>query len=183
MLAPDALKGIAAGGRFMRKEADSPESKLGLPEYHGHSVAEKTAFAALIVFVGASAAGAFGGGPASETVTDSASGKLQVEYQRFLRRDASEVMVITAPTPRGARSVELTFNAEYLRRVQITEVFPEPVESTSQGNGKLRFNTDGTGEPIEVRLHYQARLPGFMTAHLAVASAGEQVRIKQLVYP
>ena len=169
----------------MPQEADSAESKLGLPEYSGHTIAEKMAVAVLTVFVGASAAGAFGGGPASETVAGSASGKLQIEYQRFLRRDASEVMVITAPTAPGTHDIEVALNAEYLSRVQITEVFPQPAESTSHRYGKLRFNTDGSGESIEVRLHYQARVPGFMTAHIAVTGAGapEQARIRQLVYP
>jgi len=167
----------------MRQEGQSAEDRLGLPEYRGHSIAEKTAFAALILFVAAAAAGAFGGGPVSDTVAGSQSGKLQIQYHRFLRRDAAEVLEITVPTVAGTSDVELTFNTEYLRRVQITNVFPEPVEVISHDNGKLRLRTDASGQPVAVRLHYQARLPGFMTAQISVVGQPEQARFKQLVYP
>lgn len=169
----------------MRQERNSAESRLGLPEYRGHTLAERSAFAVLILFVGAAAVGAFGGGPASEATAESDNGKLQIQYERFLRRDAPEVMDLIVPTAAGERNVEVTFDAEYLRRLQITEVFPQPAQSSWERNGKLRFDTDGSGEPIQVRLHYQARLPGVMTTQVVVASAGEpaQARIKQLVYP
>lgn len=167
----------------MRQEGENAEAKLGLPEYRGHSSGEMTAFAALILFVAAAAAGAFGGGPVSDTMTASKSGKLQIQYHRFLRRDAAEVLQISVPTIAGAREVELSFNTDYLRRVQITDVFPEPLEVISHQDGRLRFRTDASGQPVAVRLHYQARLPGFMTAQIAVAGQPEQARFKQLVYP
>lgn len=166
----------------MSQEGKSAETRLGLPEYRGHGIAERIAFAGLILFVAAAIAGAFGGGPISDAVTASADGALRVEYQRFARRDALQVLDITVPTQPGAKEVELTLDSDYLRRVQITEIFPEPLEATAQQSGRIRFATDGSGQPMKVRVHLRPHDFGSMTVSASVARHGE-ARFKQLVYP
>lgn len=166
----------------MPQEGKSAESRLGLPEYRGHGLAEKTAFTCLILFVAAAIAGAFGDGPVSDAVTTSEDGALRIEYQRLTRREARQVFEITVPTRRGANQVELTLDRQYLRRVQITEIFPDPIDSSTQESGRLRFATDGSGQPIIVRMHLRAQEFGSMAGSAAVATHGE-ARFKQFVYP
>jgi hypothetical protein len=166
----------------MREKGKSAESHLGLPEYRGHSFAEKAAFGCLILFVAAAIAGAFGDGPVSNAVTTSEDGALRVEYQRFARREARQALDISVPTQPGANEVELRLGGEYLQRVRITEIFPHPLQSSGQESGRLRFATDGSGQPVTVRIHLQAQQFGSMTGSAAVATHGE-ARFKQFVYP
>lgn len=166
----------------MRQEGNSAESHLGLPEYRSHGVAEKAAFTSLILFVAAAIAGAFGDGPLSDAVTASEDGALRIEYQRFTRREAQQELDITLPTQPGAKEIELKLSSEYLRCVRITEIFPAPLASTAQESGRLRFATDGSGQPMTVRVHLQAQQFGPMGGSAAVAAHG-QARFEQFVYP
>lgn len=163
----------------------SAEAQLGLPEYRGHTVAEKIAFALLVLFVVGALLGLFGDGWLSETAASSADGQLRVEYQRFSRRHAPQSLDITIPTRPAANSVELSVNADYLRAIQITEIFPQPTESTHQQTGKLRFATDGSGETMTVRIHLEPQHTGMLEGHLTAGVPGKatEVRFKQLVYP
>lgn len=165
----------------MQQQGSSAEAQLGLPEYRGHTTVEKIAFALLVLFVLAALAGLFGDGPLSQATATSNDGQMRAEYQRFCRRAAQQSLDITLPTQAGVDEVELRVSAEYLRRVQITEIFPQPLQSAHHQSGILRFATDGSGEPMHVRVHLEAQHAGSQAARL---SAGRQVvHIKQLVYP
>lgn len=164
----------------------SAESQLGLPEYRGHSLIERIAFALLVLFVIAALLGLFGDGPLSESVASSADGQVRVEYQRFGRRVTPQSLEITVPVPRGTTAVELAINDDYLRAVQITEIFPEPMDVNHQRPaGKLRFSTDDSGQSMTVRLHLRPQHAGLLDARLTVGPPGKPaaVHFKQLVYP
>lgn len=168
------------------RDQRSAEARLGLPEYRGHTLAEKIAFALLVLFVIGAMLGLFGDGPLSRTVASSADGQVRVEYQRFHRRAAPESLDITFPVPSGTDAIELAINGDYLRRVQITEIFPEPEQSRhDEHGGKLRFATEGSGRPMTVRVHLKPQHAGLLEARLAVGPPGksETVHFKQLVYP
>jgi hypothetical protein len=169
----------------MRKEGSSAESRLGLPEYRGHSLAEKFAFALLILFVLAALLGLFGDGPLSAAVASSNDGQLRVDYQRFCRRHAQQTLDITLPTQAGAGYVELSINSDYLRRVQVTEILPHPVQSIQHQTGQMRFATDGSGQPMTVRFHLEPQQAGVQQAHLTIGTGnqGREVHFQQLVYP
>lgn len=165
----------------MRPQGSSAEAQLGLPEYRGHTTAEKIAFALLVLFILAALAGVFGDGPLSQSTAASSDGQMRIEYQRFCRRHAQQLLDVTVPTQAGANSVELRVNAEYLRSVQITEIFPQPLQSVYHQTGLLRFSTDGSGAPMNIRVHLEAQHAGSQRARL---SAGSQtVDFKQFVYP
>ncbi|HEY0681910.1 MAG TPA: hypothetical protein VGD45_06250 [Steroidobacter sp.] len=165
----------------MRQQGSSAEAQLGLPEYRGHTTAEKIFLALLVLFILGALAGLFGDGPLSQSSIASADGQVRMEYQRFSRRLAPQSLEITLPTHASAGHVELHLNAEYLRRVQITEIFPQPLESTHHRTGLLRFATDGSGEPMTVRVHLEAEHAGLQEAQLSVGR--QVVRFKQIVYP
>lgn len=169
----------------MPPKHSSAEAQLGLPEYRGHSLAEKIAFSLLVLFIIGALAGLFGSGPLSEATVSSADGQMRAQYQRFCRRETPQSLDITFPTQPGTDSIELTVNGDYLRRVQITEIFPQPVESIHQQTGKLRFTTDGSGQDMTVRLHLQPQQSGLLEARFAAGPAGKQTQIqfKQIVYP
>ncbi len=165
----------------MRRTGSSAEAQLGLPEYRGHSIAEKIAFALLVLFIVAAIVGLFGDGPLSRTAAASDDGQMRVAYQRFCRRVAQQTLDITLPTQPGVDSVELRIDAEYLRGVQITEIFPQPLSSTHHQTGAVRFATDGSGEPMNVRVHLEAQHAGSQATRLSVGP--RVVRIEQFVYP
>lgn len=162
------------------------ESQLGLPEYRGHSLIERIAFALLVLFVIGALLGVFGDGPLSRSIASSADGQVRVEYERFCRRVTPESLEMTVPVPRGTSAIELTINDEYLRGVQITEILPEPVDFNHQRPaGKLRFSAEDSGQSMTVRLHFRPQRAGLLDARLAVGPPGRPatVRFKQLVYP
>jgi hypothetical protein len=169
----------------VRRDGASAESQLGLPEYRGHSRAEKIAFALLVLFILAAMAGLFGDGPLSTARVSSADGAITVEYQRFCRRQAPQRIDITLPTQRDAKQTQLTINGEYLRRVQITEIFPQPLASSRHEVGQLQFSTDGSGRPMTVRLHLQPQLAGSQQAIVTAGTSANasQARFEQFVYP
>jgi hypothetical protein len=164
----------------------SAEAQLGLPEYRGHSRIERCAFALLVLFVIAALLGLFGDGPLSATSASSADGQVRIDYQRFHRRITPQVLDITFPVPAGTDSVELIFNGEYLRAVQITETFPQPLESSfGQSGGKLRFSTAGASQEVSVRVYLRAQRAGWLDGRLTISRSGRssEVRFGQLVYP
>lgn len=178
-----ALTTIAAQEcpRRMRKEGSSAESQLGLPEYHSRGYFEKIASALLALFILAAMAGVFGNGPLSDSVVTSKDGQLRVEYQRFCRRDAQQVLDVTLPTRPEVKQVELTLSSEYLRRMQVMEIFPTPLEATSEDGRSLRFATDGDGKPLRVRFNLKPRFSGWQEADITAAHGS--VHFKQFVYP
>jgi len=169
----------------MPQPRSSPEARLGLPEYRAHSPAEKIAFVALVLFIVAALLGVFGDGPLSDTEISSRDGRLQVHYQRFCRRLAPQSLDITLATTRGADSIDLNIDGDYLRSVQITEVFPQPVTTTLQQAGRLRFTTDGSGQSMIVRLHLKPQRAGLLEARFSAGPPGRPftVQLKQFAYP
>lgn len=164
----------------------SAEAQLGLPEYRGHSRIERFAFGLLVLFIVGALLGLFGDGPLSRTTATSADGQVKIEYQRFCRRVTPQLLDITFPVPVGVESIELTINDEYLRGVQITETFPQPVESShGQASGKLRFRPVGNSESMSVRVHLRAQEAGLLNARLQVGPPGKraEVKFRQIVYP
>ena len=169
----------------MRQQGNSAESRLGLPEYRGHSLAEKIAFSILVMFVIAALAGAFGDGPLSEASVTSEDAQLRVEYQRFSRRHAQQFLDITFPTQPGAKQAQLSINSDYLQKVQITDVFPRPLESSHHERGQLSFATDGSGKPMSVRVHLESQQAGTQEARFTAGTPDKPVEahFKQIVYP
>lgn len=164
----------------------SAEAQLGLPEYRGHSLIERLAFGLLVLFIVGALLGLFGDGPLSRATASSADGRVSIEYQRFCRRVTPQQLDITFPVPAGTESVELTINDEYLHGVQITETFPQPVESShGQSAGTLRFSTPGNSKTMSVRVHLRAQEAGVLNARLTVGSPSRpaEVSFRQLVYP
>ncbi len=164
----------------------SAEAQLGLPEYRGHSRIERFAFGLLVLFIVGALLGLFGDGPLSRTTAASTDGQVRIDYQRFCRRVTPQLLDITFPVPAGADSVELTINDQYLRGVQITETFPQPVESShGESAGKLRFSTAGNGKTMSVRVHLRAQEAGLLDARFRVGPPGKaaEVSFRQLVYP
>ncbi|HEY0939587.1 MAG TPA: hypothetical protein VGE08_05785 [Steroidobacter sp.] len=164
----------------------SAEAQLGLPEYRGHSRIERLAFGLLVLFIAGALLGLFGDGPLSHTTATSADGQVRIDYQRFCRRVTPQLLDITFPVPAGADSIELAINDEYLHGVQITETFPQPVESSQgQSAGKLRFRTEGNSKSMSVRVHLRALEAGLLDARLQVGPPGrpKEVSFRQIVYP
>ena len=162
------------------------EAQLGLPEYRGHSRIERFAFGLLVLFIVGALLGLFGDGPLSRATATGADGRVRIDYQRFCRRVTPQVLDITFPVPAGTDSVELSINDAYLHGVQITETFPQPVQSShGESAGKLRFNTAGNSKAMSVRVHLRAQHAGVLDARLTVGPPGKpaEVSFRQLVYP
>lgn len=169
----------------MGSAGTSAETRLGLPEYHGHGWAETFALVLLVLFVLSAMAGLFGDGPLSDATASSDDGRLRVDYQRFCRRQTPDSLQVSLPTQPGVNYVVLAMNSEFAARVQINEIFPAPQQSTHHQTGLLHFATDGSGEPLSIRFDLEPRHAGRQRAHFIVGPPGKhsEVRFQQLVYP
>src|SRR5687768_18123879 len=88
---------------------------------------QRVGWAALLVFLGAAAAGVFGSGPLSPTEVSSEGGALTVEYQRFVRhRSPNEIAVRIAPRAWPNDVVRLEVPAAFFEKGGLDRVMPAP---------------------------------------------------------
>jgi hypothetical protein len=121
--------------------------------------------------------GVFGGGAVSGR--DSRQGALEVEWERFVRRDAAFALDVTA---RGQETVTVVFDARYLELVRVRSVEPEP-ESVDLGTSTVAytFRVAPGGSEVRARFWLEAQRAGTLAGDVAVGQ--DEVSIEQFVYP
>lgn len=138
----------------------------------------------LAAFVAAALLGAFGGGGPLATATASAgrpSSALEVEYQRFTRRQRPvtlRVQIDAAPA-----EFELWLDREYLRSARIETIHPEPVAAVNdRERWRWRFESERPGERAVVVFALRHEEAGAPSGRVGVV-AGPELAFSQWVYP
>ena len=92
--------------------------------------------------------GLFGQGPLSRTDVRSADGRLQIGYERFLRRESDDSIDFTLrPTGQSAR---LHLSSAWVRKVDIDHVFPEPEQRVSGADAVTLVFATHAQQPVIV---------------------------------
>lgn len=148
-----------------------------LPFQRGEWIVQRIGWSVMALLLLAALLGAFGSGPLSDA--EATSGELSLEYERVLRFESPHTMSLSVPA--GEDGAELLLGREFLERVEIRSVTPEPDTWEWTGDGAvLRFAASGS--PVEVSIEYEPGSLGPMT--LAVRSGtGESLEATQLVLP
>jgi hypothetical protein len=100
---------------------------------------ERVMWGLMLVFVLAAALGLFGEGPLSHGRAQTADGRMEIQYQRFLRYKAPASLVITLRrlSPEE-HTVHLLVSQSLLRNFRVDQTSPEPGEVSYEG-GAVRY--------------------------------------------
>jgi hypothetical protein len=144
-------------------------------------MAQRFGWAGVFGFVLAGLLGVLGQGPLSGKSVAAQNGSVRVEYNRFVRRQAPEDLRIhIRPGPDGAARVWM--GPEYLRRLRIERVTPQPV-SVESASGRLTYVFRATGDaPLEVAVVYEFVEFGPVAGELGIPG-GASLQFNQFVYP
>lgn len=135
-------------------------------------------------------AGLLGKGPLSDATAASPDRGVRVEYSRFLRwGDRTEVTLFVQPSVAvGSGSLELSLPAEYVDRMQVETIYPQPNETRITSHRRHYLFATGSDRrdqskgPLQITLQLD---PGRVGSHKADLRINDQpaVWISQFVYP
>lgn len=148
-------------------------------------IIERSGWAVMVVLVIVALAGAFSSGFISGATTSDPSGALTVEYERFHRTGASDVMQITA-APLSGDGILLHLDAGFLRRFTIESVTPEPREWRGDEDGAAMVFPAPEGRSLTVHLALRPERAGRATSRIMLgrpADHGPAVELAMFVYP
>ncbi|HEY3189495.1 MAG TPA: hypothetical protein VGJ70_18555 [Solirubrobacteraceae bacterium] len=125
----------------------------------------------------AAVVGVFGTGPLAHA-TATGSGGLRVEYDRFVRAEASTSVVVTVPAGKGNTNVAV--DNGYLDKTEVGSVAPEPSSVTALPD-RVLYTVD-LSPPAKVHFDVTPQQAG--VRHVTIwAGGGRRVRFTQIVYP
>jgi hypothetical protein len=126
------------------------------------------------------AAGGFGGGgPLAQVTRSSADGRLQVEYERFVRRDApSRTTVLVSQPAEGDLVLELA--GDFTDAIEVESVTPAPSQEQSAQALVLRFTAQEG--PTTIHLEYVPLRGGILRGSIRIAGSSAAIATWQLAY-
>lgn len=141
---------------------------------------QRTAWTTFTLLLTAIAFGLLGQGPISRTHVSSADGRVQLAYDRFLRRQAAETLELRLRA--AADHLQLRVDNAYLREVEIEDALPQP-EHASAGAAATTFSfRTEPGAEVQLRLHIRPEKAGRLQGWVS-ADGGAPLQFKQFVYP
>lgn len=141
---------------------------------------QRIAWAVLSALLLAIVLGLFGSGPLSHSVARTADGSVEAEYERFMRNRSPETMRLTVHPDSGA--VMLLFDAEYLRRIEIKRIVPEPDQILfGMDAAALVFTADAPG-PMRIAIHFQPEKVGMLKGWV-MQDGRPRLELGQFVFP
>lgn len=141
---------------------------------------QRVAWPLLYLLLLASMLGLFGQGPLSRTDVTSADGRMQVDFDRFLRRQSDDTVdFVLKPVGSGAR---LQLSTEWLRGLDVEHVFPDPEHRVTTTEGVTLVFASPPGQTLQVRMRVRAEDAGPLRGWASL-DGGPRVPIRQFVYP
>ena len=155
------------------------EDPRDLEFQHQQWVFERISSIALAVVVILAVLGVFGSGPLdAQSVRTS---KLDLEYGRFLRREAPNDMRLTV-RPSTLEGFTLSFDRQYLESNSPESIDPEPTSRVLKADHvELRFASKGPG-PFVIIMHLRPTQTGPLSGTLRLEFE-QTIALSQFVYP
>jgi hypothetical protein len=156
--------------------------KIELEDCYEHHVrawrVKRILWALLLLVILAAAVGLLGPGALSKG--EAQSGGLVLNYDCIGRRHAPAQFRLSVPS--ASNSLELTINSEFLRKIELEHIDPEPTEMSLAGENQRWIFARRTDEPTEIRIHFRAEEIGGTRARLEIAGVGI-INIKPFFLP
>lgn len=146
-------------------------------------VIERIGWTLMGVAVAASAAGLTGPGPLSRARETDPVGLLELEYFRVERRNSDVSLRVTASSGTVAEGrLRLLLGHEYLRKVRVERVVPEPVAARTGAEGVTYSFLAGPSGPVRVAFHARAEESGGVSGRLSIPE-GPALEFGQVILP
>jgi hypothetical protein len=128
--------------------------------------------------------GLFGSGPLSIASAGDSSGKIFVEYERFLRFNATTTLQFKIqPDPQHPTALRLWFARDYWDAFQIQQITPLPSRMQVAPNQViLIFEVAEASQPVSVSLYLSTLQMGLLWAEVGIVD-GATLRYRHFVYP
>jgi hypothetical protein len=136
----------------------------------------------MVAIIIAALIGLLGAGPLSSATAE--AGPLQLQYSRFERRHApTELEATVASGGVSQGQVEVWISTDYLERIEITSIVPEP-EDVREVDGRVvyRFSIDNQTQTPTMLFALEYDDPGITTGRIGLVD-GPELALWQLVYP
>ncbi|MGE5602105.1 MAG: hypothetical protein ACM30E_03585 [Nitrososphaerales archaeon] len=136
------------------------------------------------VLLGAALLGAFGKGPLAYAQASDPGQALTANYTRLERyRAPTTIEVIVGPGQLQGGKVTLTFDRQFVDRIDIARVDPEPSAVKSDANRiAYEFEVEDASAPVHIFIDYEFEHFGMSQAQLGL-EGGPEIVLRQFVYP
>lgn len=128
--------------------------------------------------------GLLGQGPLSKGRIATPDGAIALDFERIDRANAPTGLTVTlAPDVAQGGAAQVAFSREFMERISIEEVVPEP-QSVETGAGEViyTFNVEDPSQPASVRLDFQYEQAGLTHGSVRLAD-GPALRFEAFVWP
>jgi hypothetical protein len=167
----------------MRSRKPPAEIRQDLPFQHRQWAIQRVSWVLAAITLALAIGGLFGGGPLSHVRAGSPS--LQVEYERFIRRD-SPVEIRMDAQPTSGDEVRLAVSRDYLHSLRIDSIVPSPerTETTDQ-DVVMVFRVARPADSARITINATPLHAGTLRGSVRAMSTGAQpaVSIDQFTWP
>ncbi len=149
---------------------------------HRQWTVQRIGWAVILLILAAGIAGLLGSGPLSHA--EAAQGPLTLSYERFVRkRGPSELQIHLAPGAAQNDVVAIWIAQDYLDKIDIERLLPEPVEvSTSAERVVYHFAIEDPAQRSEIIVDLEPSEPGRIQGHIGLLD-GPEIVFDQFIYP
>ena len=143
---------------------------------------QRAGWLVMLAIVLAALFGLFGSGSLSTATAEAEA--LQLQYTRFERRHApTELEVSLASSAVSQDQVEVWVSSDYLARIEITSIVPEPEEVSETDDRVIyHFNIDDQTRAPKIYIALEHDEPGLTTGRIGLID-GPELTFRQIVYP
>jgi hypothetical protein len=144
--------------------------------------AQRAAWLVALLILLAGFVGLLGGGPLSHA--EAAAGPLRLEYDRFARtRAATNLEARVDPGAAANGAVRLWLDRDFLDKVDIERIIPQPVEAQTSGDRVVyRFAAPDADQPAVISFDLQPMEPGAVRGQMGLV-AGPEIAFTYFIYP
>ncbi|MDP9227135.1 MAG: hypothetical protein M3P18_25470 [Actinomycetota bacterium] len=146
---------------------------------------QRIAWIFLAFFLLAAVLGLVGPGPLS--FASAGTSRLRVHYERFVRWQAPQSIVISAAVASAHGVLQIAINRAYLDRISVQQVTPQPSSvKLSRNDFIYSFALSGAARSTTITFDLQSTQMGLLHGRITVGNTGAPstgVGFSQLVYP
>jgi len=158
------------------------KGSLEIDENYAHHVRawrlKRVSWIIMTLLLIAALAGLLGPGPASSS-RSRGQGDVRATYEKRIRHKAQTRMELTIPG--GSGDLELSVNVDFLNKIELKDIEPEPAEARLAGPNHT-WVFPRSNEPGTILLSFEPEDFGKLQAIFDVKGAGSMV-INQFVFP
>lgn len=141
---------------------------------------QRIAWVFLYTLLAAIILGLLGNGPLSHSFTGTEDGSIVIEYEKFLRHRSPETVRLTVIP--SSDTVRLQFSGEYMRRIEIKKIVPEPEQVIPGADASTFVFQAKSARPMQIAFHFQPEKIGRLDGWMGLEGQS-RLTLSQFVYP